>query len=46
MWGLLFASVGKGLGKSFNILDDAEMSKVQKVSKNYLHLSYERSGAL
>jgi hypothetical protein len=36
MWGLLFASVGNGLGKSLNVLDDAEVSKVQKVSKTHL----------
>jgi hypothetical protein len=36
MWGLLFASVGNGLGKSLNVLDDAEMPKVQKVSKTHL----------
>ena len=36
MWGLLFTSVGSGLGKSFDILDDAEMLKVQKVSQTHL----------
>jgi hypothetical protein len=36
MWGLLFASVGNGLGKSLNVLDDADVSKVQKVSKPLL----------
>jgi hypothetical protein len=36
MWGLLFVSLGNGLGKSLNVLDDAEMSNVQKVSKTYL----------
>jgi hypothetical protein len=36
MWGLLFASVVNGLGKSLNVLDDAEISKVQKVSKTHI----------
>ncbi|EOA85134.1 hypothetical protein ACJQWK_07202 [Exserohilum turcicum] len=30
MWGVLFKSLGNGLGKSYRVLDDAEISQVQK----------------
>jgi hypothetical protein len=33
MWGLLFACLQNGLGKSFTVLDDVEVSKVQRVSR-------------
>jgi hypothetical protein len=34
MWASLFASLKNGLGKSFNVLEDAEISNVQQVSGN------------
>jgi hypothetical protein len=32
MWGLLFTSLRNGLGKSFSILSDVDISQVQEVS--------------
>jgi hypothetical protein len=36
MWGTLFAALQYGLGKSFGVLDDAEISQVQQVSRSFL----------
>ena len=33
MWGSLFASLSNGLGQSLKVLDDAEISQMQKVSQ-------------
>jgi hypothetical protein len=38
MWGALLASTSHGLGKSYDILDSADITQVQQVSGNMLAL--------
>jgi hypothetical protein len=38
MWGLLFTSLDNGLGKSFALLHDAEVPKMQQVSRHNCHV--------
>jgi len=40
MWAFLFSALKNGLGKSYSILEDAEISKTQEVSRRSLFYLY------